>query len=462
MKNVFHKVLLFLTVSVLVFSSLGTAQVSASTPFTDVSSSDKEIIYLYERGFINGTSKTTYSPAAPVTREQAATMIGRALGYDGAPTKTSFPDVKANGYSSGYIQEAVKNGIITGDSDGTFRPLDTMTRGEMAFLLSRAFNLLKTSSVYFTDVKVNTNANSQYTAINKIATFGITNGTGGGKYSPNLAVNRKDFAAFVARGLNPDFRVVFQNAKIEEMTVTTNDLNVRKGPGTNHASIGKVHTGAKVEVYGYNGTWVYGKSGNLTGYISMDYLAKAGEVKRIVVIDPGHGGNDPGAVANGLQEKDVNLDVSKRINTLLQGKGISVLMTRTTDVFISLDDRASFGVRNGADAFVSIHANAAGSSVSGSETFYSASTDQRSADSKQLATFIQNRLYKAMDHPNRGVKDAQFRVINSNPLPAALVELGFLTNSSDAQKLASNTYKDRAAKAVADGIEDYYNWKQSR
>ncbi|MCM3610364.1 N-acetylmuramoyl-L-alanine amidase [Planococcus sp. MERTA32b] len=458
MNSFFSKVMLFLVAAVLVISSIGLSPTSAATPFKDVSSSDEEVDYLYNKGYIKGISDTKFGPDRAVTREQAATLIGRALGLNGKERKTKFSDVSATSYSSGYIQSAVDKGIITGYPDGSFRPKHTMTRGEMAFLLSRAFSLSKTSTVFFTDIKQDSNSKSLYTAVNRIATAGISNGTGGGKYSPDKDLIREEFAIFLARALEPKFKVAFQNATIDKLYSTTDNLNVRSGPSTGYKVVGQIHKNKEVQVYGYSGNWAYGKSGSLTGYFSLSYLAKATtKPSRVMVIDAGHGGDDPGAVANGLKEKDVNLDVSLRVERMLKAKGIKVLMIRKTDVFYSLDYRAAYGIKNGADAFVSIHANAASPGVSGSETFYSASVAN---DSKQLATFIQNRLYKAMNHNNRGVKEYGYRVLASNPLPAALVELGFLTNSSDASKLASSTYKERAASAIAEGIEDYYDWKE--
>ncbi|MDN3439791.1 N-acetylmuramoyl-L-alanine amidase [Planococcus sp. APC 3900] len=460
MKTVLSKVTLFLIAAVLVISSLGINTASAAgNPFKDVSSSDEEILYLYNRGTIKGISDTMFGPKQAVTREQAATLIGRALNLDADKRKTFFPDVNSDRYSSGYIQTAYEKGIITGGSDGKFRPQDTMTRGEMAFLLSRAFNYQKTGHVYFTDIKTNNNSGSLYTAVNKIATAGVSNGTGKGTYSPSSKLIREEFAIFLARALNSSFRVTYKNVAFADLNVTVNNLNVRKGAGTGFASIGKLNTGAPFRVYGYNGSWAYGISGNMTGYVSTAYLGKAVPVSannRFITLDPGHGGNDPGAVGNGLRESDINLDVSKRIEAKLKAKGIKVYMTRTTDVFHSLSARVDKGVVSGSNAFLSIHTNAATPAASGSETFYSASVGN---DSKQLATFVQNRLYKAMDHQNRGVKNYGFQVIRTNPLPAALVELGFITNKSDASKLATATYKDRAATAIALGIEDYYNWK---
>ncbi|WKA57844.1 N-acetylmuramoyl-L-alanine amidase [Planococcus shenhongbingii] len=464
MQKILVKAGLFFVALVLVITSLGSNSSSASgVPFKDIKTTDEEIIYLWNKGLINGTSKTTFSPDASVTREQAAAMIGRALKLNGTLRKTSFNDVDPKNYASGYIQSAVDKGIVEGDSEGNFRPKDTITRGEMAFLLSRAFNFTQTGNVFFTDIKINTSSTSLYAAANKIATAGITNGTGDGSYEPNSELNRGQFAAFVARALNTDFRVIFKNVTIAELTVTADNLNVRKGPDASYSSYGKIYRGAKFQVYGYNGSWAYGKSGTLTGYVSTAYLAKSvtpvANTNKYVVLDAGHGGTDPGAVGHGLKEKDINLDVAKRVESLLKTKGISVYMTRSTDIFIPLASRVDLAKKSGGNAFVSIHTNAATPSASGSETFYSAALDQRALESKQLATFIQNRLYKAMNNNNRGVKEAGYLVIGSNPLPAALVELGFITNSTDASKLASATYKQRASEAIASGIDDYYKWK---
>lgn len=442
-----------------------TSTASAATPFRDINSTDHEIIYLYEHGYIAGTSSTTYSPEMAVSREQAATMIGRALKLDGTQRSTSFPDVSKSSYASGYIDSAFKAGFISGYPDGTFKPKEIMTRGEMAHMLSRAFKYSATSAISFKDVSYSTDANSLYLAVNKIATNGVAAGTGNGYFSPNAELNRRQFAMFIARAINPEFKVSFEMPVLDTYQSTVDALNIRKGPGTSYTVVGKMNKGDQFKVYGIANGWAHGAFGSVTGYVSTSYLSKvpAASDTRIMVIDPGHGGSDPGAVYNGLQEKNVNLNVSLRVESKLKARGITVLMTRTTDTYLSLDYRAAYGAQNGADAFVSIHANAiSNSSVNGSETFYSSALDPRAEHSKQLATFIQNRLYKAMEHNNRGVKDADFRVIANNPLPAALVELGFLTNSSDAYKLGNATYQDAAAQAIADGIVDYYNWRDKQ
>ena len=237
-------------------------------------------------------------------------------------------------------------------------------------------------------------------------------------------------------------------------------LNVRSGPNSEHSVVGKLKMNKQVSIYRYEGDWAYIKSGNIAGYVNSYYLSstQVKEAKNKITIDAGHGGSDPGASGNGIIEKELTLDMAKRVESLLKKQGIEVVMTRTSDVYPSLKERVEIGVNSGSDAFISIHGNAATASATGTETFYSSNTN-RAGDSKKLATFIQNRLYKAMDTRNRGVKDKDFYVIYRNPLPAALVELGFMTNAEDARKLKSNWYRDEAAEAIAQGVVDYFNWK---
>jgi N-acetylmuramoyl-L-alanine amidase len=357
---------------------------------TDIpSSSATEINYLIDRDIISGYGDGTFRPLQNVTRAEAAIMLGKALGLNGTKRATSFTDVGAGSTASGYIQSAADEGIIKGFSDSTYRPYDPITRGQMAYLLQKGFGLTAKSNVYFTDIA---QSGTQYDAINMIATAGLTVGYEDGTFRPTNNVTRQESAVFVARGLNESFRV------------------------------------SMVE-------------------------------SNRIAIDPGHGGSDPGAIGiNGMQEKELNLDVSLKVESLLKQKGIQVVMTRRTDTYPTLSERVNIAVNSNADAFVSIHANAATPTASGTETYYSTAAT-RAGDSKQLATFIQSRLYPALETRDRGVKTAEFYVIDNNPLPAALVELGFITNSTDNSKLASDYYRNKAAEAIVLGIQDYYNWK---
>ena len=252
--------------------------------------------------------------------------------------------MNASSKASGYIQSAVKKGIISGYEDGTFKPADTISRVEMAYLLERAFELKETSNISFSDIPI-----GQYEAVNKMATAGITQGDSDGKFRPTKDVNRQEFALFVARAINPEYRISKVEEPIKEepiksayVKVASNDvLNVRSGVGTSHSIVGKLKLNDQVSVYRYEGDWAYIKSGNVTGYVNSYYLSstKVEEAKNKITIDAGHGGTDPGASGNGIIEKELTLDVAKRVEKLLKEKGIEVVMTRTSDVYPSLKER---------------------------------------------------------------------------------------------------------------------------
>ncbi|MFB7304328.1 N-acetylmuramoyl-L-alanine amidase [Heyndrickxia sporothermodurans] len=239
--------------------------------------------------------------------------------------------------------------------------------------------------------------------------------------------------------------------------VNVSELNVRKTRST----VGVLKKGTKVTMYDVKSGWAYVTSGKIAGYVSTQYLQSTTPANRkIIVIDAGHGGKDPGASGNKLVEKEVTLNVAQRVEKLLKSAGIEVVMTRTGDTYPTLEDRIDTGVKANADTFVSIHCNFfSKASANGTETYYhNGGPADRANHSKQLATFINERLVQAIDTTNRGVKKEEYRVINSNPLAAVLVELGFLSNKQDASKLASNKYRDIAAKAIYQGILDYYKY----
>ncbi|SFK17882.1 N-acetylmuramoyl-L-alanine amidase [Halobacillus dabanensis] len=440
-------------------------KVSASSVEGIPSAYESEITFLTGKSIIQGYPDGHFHGSDEVTREQAATMVGRALDLEGEQRDTKFPDVDENSFASGYIQSAVEAGVIKGYPDGTYQPKSIMTRGEMAYLISNAFNLKATSEVSYHDVKEGSNV---ATPVNLLTTAGISEGTPEGNFLPDKTITRTEFSLFIARGLNADFKVSQDEEEEEEAqkalsekVVDADFLNVRQGPGTEHKTVGKLMTGETVSVYKKEGDWRYIQSGNLKGYVHSYYLLDKPKGDWKVALDPGHGGRDPGASANGLIEKEVVLDVGLRVREYVENAGIDTVMTRQTDWYPSLAGRVVLATDNNADAFVSIHANAFMKSATGVETFYySAGLSDREYASYRLATFINDRLYKEMDMYNRGVKDVGYKVIKDNPLPAVLTEIGFLTNDEDSSKLKTDKYREAAARAIAMGIVDYYNWKE--
>jgi N-acetylmuramoyl-L-alanine amidase len=191
-------------------------------------------------------------------------------------------------------------------------------------------------------------------------------------------------------------------------------------------------------------------------------LAAPAAAQKKIVIDPGHGGQDPGGVGTGMQEKNVVLDTCKRFQALLEadtadnggGGAWTVFMTRSDDTFVELSARASYANSKGADRFMSIHSNAFGdASANGTETF----SYTEGSTGAALRNLVQDEMIKAWGLTNRGNKTANFAVLRETSMPAELHELAFITNASDAQKLASPDERQKAAEAHLKAIQRHYD-----
>ena len=174
-----------------------------------------------------------------------------------------------------------------------------------------------------------------------------------------------------------------------------------------------------------------------------------------VVIDPGHGGSDPGAVGiNGLRETDIVLEVSKNVSELLRNKGVKIILTRSHETTLELQPRVAKANNSNADAFVSIHANATRGKrkdVNGLETYYYSGSKGYS-----LAKNIHKQiLITSYQSPDRGIKRSRFYVIRKSSMPAVLVEIGFVTGIYDAALLRQKGYRDKMSFAIAKGILNY-------
>ncbi len=197
----------------------------------------------------------------------------------------------------------------------------------------------------------------------------------------------------------------------------------------------------------------------------------------LVILDPGHGGQDSGAMCGNVLEKDLALDVARRVDRLLQAQGLATLMTRVGDGYVSLADRAALANRAQDCIFVSIHFNDANKPVStGVETYYAAhqamtgpslvswlpflqrtSTQAPNIESQNLAGLVQDSLVVRTHSVNRGTKAEQFFVIANVRHPAVLVEGGFLSNKEDSARISSEDYREQLAAAISEGIFNYRN-----
>ena len=223
-----------------------------------------------------------------------------------------------------------------------------------------------------------------------------------------------------------------------------------------------------------------------------------GQPLRLIVIDAGHGGHDSGAVGpSGLQEKDVVLDVTRRLAKMVEdGLGVKVMLTRKDDTFVPLRDRANMANRQRADIFVSVHANAHPRSVSEGVETYFLSSEASDSESRQtaaiengviqlessasrqradalksilwelaqsefqhessfLAETVLDSMTQSLKMVNRGVKQAGFYVLGGAAMPAILVEIGFLTNPKEERRLASAEHREASARAIYAGLAEY-------
>lgn len=183
-----------------------------------------------------------------------------------------------------------------------------------------------------------------------------------------------------------------------------------------------------------------------------------------ILIDPGHGGKDPGAVGvGGVQEKDLTLDVSLRLDRILKGLGFKTIVTRTDDRYVDLATRANTANNNYVDFFMCIHFNAFTSSAKGIETLYypNTVTAENPQDNKKMAQIFHNELIGALKRPSRGITPRPgLYVLNKTKMPAILAELGFITNTEEYSQIKTEQYKETAARALAVSIIKYFEEMQ--
>lgn len=182
---------------------------------------------------------------------------------------------------------------------------------------------------------------------------------------------------------------------------------------------------------------------------------------KVIVIDAGHGGTDPGTIPNGIKEKDINLSVALKLEKELKNLGYKVIMTRNTDVFIALQDRAKIANENKADIFISLHCNSIpnNTAIKGVQVLYCPAYESslKTGDNYPFAEAIMEEFLKGTGAVNKGIiRRPELYVLNKTSMPAVIVEMGFLTNPEEAIKLQDSSYQNIITQSIVKGVERYF------
>ncbi len=353
---------------------------------------------------------------------------------------------------------------MSGYPDGTFGSSDTLDRASAATIMTKALGIHidLNAKPSFTDSQ--NHWGTPYIAAAEKA--GIIKGEGNGIFNPSGKVTRAAMATMLVNAY-----------KLQDRTNSNGQSKFDDLKGHWGEKFANILIDLKISVGTDNG-WQPNKfitraeAAQLTAKTdTLQYSPKNPLESKTIIIDPGHGGADPGKSTKGLPESKIVLDTSLRLQQLLEKHTpFTVLLTRESDTRpghdqkSSLQERVKFAKQNEGDIFISIHANAFNGNAKGTETYYyksseSEKTNPHVEESRVLAEKIQTRLVEALQTRDRGVKHGDLHVIRENDMPAVLTELAFIDNGIDYSKLSTANGRQIAAEAIYEGVLDYYEWK---
>ncbi|PIE93873.1 N-acetylmuramoyl-L-alanine amidase [Bacillus fungorum] len=391
-------------------------------------------------------------------------LTGALLSYSASifADTHKFPDVPA--WAEQSVNYLVDKQVLNGYPGGTFGSNDTLDRASAATIMTKALGIQVdfNAKPSFTDSQ--NHWGTPYIATAEKA--GIIKGEGNGVFNPSGKVTRAAMATMLVNAYK------LQHTSTNNGQSKFEDLKGHWGEKSANILIDLKISAGTDNGWQPNKFITRAEAAQLTAKTDMlQHSPKKPLENKTIIIDPGHGGEDPGKSTKGLPESKIVLDTSIRLQQLLEKHTpFTVLLTRQSDIRpghdqkSSLQERVKFAKQNQGDIFISIHANAYNGNVKGTETYYynsskSETTNPHVKESRVLAKKIQKRLVEALKTPNRGVKHGDLHVIRENEMPAVLTELAFIDNEIDYSKLSTEHGRQIAAEAIYEGILDYYAWK---
>ncbi|MCC2377277.1 N-acetylmuramoyl-L-alanine amidase [Bacillus wiedmannii] len=391
-------------------------------------------------------------------------LAGSLLSYSSSifADTHKFPDVPA--WADKSVTYLVDKQVLNGYPDGTFGSNDTLDRASAATIMTKALGIHIDLNAKPSFKDSQNHWGTPYIAAAEKA--GIIKGEGNGIFNPSGKVTRAAMATMLVNAYK------LQNKSINNGQSKFEDLKGHWGE-----KFANILIDLKISV-GTDHGWqpnrfiTRAEAAQLTAKTDMLQYSQSNPLEnKAIIIDPGHGGADPGKDTKGLPESKIVLDTSLRLQQLLEKHTpFTVLLTRESDTRpghdqkSSLQERVKFAKQNQGDIFISIHANAFNGNAKGTETYYyksskSEKTNPHVEESRVLAEKIQERLVDALQTRDRGVKHGDLHVIRENDMPAVLTELAFIDNGIDYSKLSTENGRQIAAEAIYEGILDYYEWK---
>lgn len=271
-------------------------------------------------------------------------------------------------------------------------------------------------------------------------------------YVATVYINGVPTTGYIAQN---DVETIVSNQETQ-YEITMSQVPIYSKASTNSGILKSYDPGSKLKFKTLTSDW-YEATVFINGKAKRGYIKKSTLKSfkgKVIVIDAGHGGFDPGAIGTrGTREKIINLQTALHVKSLLEAKGAKVVMTRSNDTFLELSERVTVSHNNGADVFISIHYNSAvNNTVRGIETYYW----NTNVNEQYLAATVQNEIVKATGLRNRNVRLGNYHVLRENKNPAILVELGYLSNSLEEMTVSSGTYHQKAATGIYNGIVRYF------